>query len=153
MTTLSHAERELDILGLTKDSEDELNRLMREDILDIIDMFSTQGHSGVSASYAIGILEKLLRFEPITPLTGEDDEWVALGYSDDVYYQNKRSSRIFKGTDGRAYDIEGIIFYEEYIDDDGDLRKSHFTSGDSRVYITFPYTPVTVYQEYIEGKS
>jgi len=71
-------------------------------------------------------------------------------------YQNKRCSRIFKGSDGRAYDIEGKVFWEWYErelypDEEGypgtikDTRS--FTSCDSRVYVEFPYTPNTVYEE------
>lgn len=99
-------------------------------------MFSEQGHSGFSASYAINILEKLLRFEPITPLTGNDDEWTELDYDKDTKYQNKRYSRVFKDADGKAYDSEGKIF-----SDNG--GKSWYQSKDSRVYIDFPYVPKT----------
>lgn len=54
---------------------DGMQELIKKDILDIVDMFADQGHSGMSAAYTLGILERLLRFKPITPLTGEEDEW------------------------------------------------------------------------------
>ena len=71
-TFLNYAKSEFDIIGMTEDSEDEINQDMRKCILDIVQMFADQGHSGFSASYAINILEKLLRYEPLSPLTGED---------------------------------------------------------------------------------
>jgi hypothetical protein len=72
-----------------------------------------------------------MRFEPLTPLTGEDNEWNQIK---DNLYQNRRSPRVFK-EDGQAYDIDGIVFR----DPDG----CYVTNKDSRVNITFPYTPVT----------
>lgn len=133
-----HAENELNILLNKCEDEEgkELQKVMNNDILEIVEAFSNQGHSGVSAGYAISLLQKLLKYEPITPLTGNDDEWNKLDYGDDIKYQNKRCSRVFKNADGQAYDSEGKIF-----SDDG--GKSWYQSKDSRVNITFPYIPHT----------
>lgn len=134
-----HAERELNKLVeiCKKENEDtELQEIMNKDILDVVEIFSNQGHSGFSASYAINMINKLLKYEPITALTGEDAEWTKLDYTDEVCYQNKRCSRVFKDANGQAYDIEGKIF-----SDNG--GKSWYTSRDSRVNIEFPYVPHT----------
>lgn len=50
---------------------------MHDNIISIVEMFSEQGHSSFSASYAISHLTRLLEFKPLSPLTGEDDEWWA----------------------------------------------------------------------------
>lgn len=113
-----------------------MQKQINQDILAVVEVFSNQGHSGFSASYAIGMIQKLLSYEPITPLTGADDEWTQLDYNNDTKYQNKRCSRVFKDANGQAYDIEGKIF-----SDDG--GKSWYQSKDSRVYIKFPYRPKT----------
>ena len=149
MALLDFAKRELDLVGMTEDNPDEMNQMMRKHILHMVEEFSDEGHSGFSAAYAINILEKLLRFEPLTPLTGSDEEWNRLDYSpDDMKSQNKRCSHVFKGVDGRAYDSEGIIFYDWVKDEEtGQLRKSHFTGSGSRVYIEFPYVPTREYRE------
>jgi hypothetical protein len=120
-------------------SGDEMNNAMCEHILKMVDVFAEEGHSGFSANYAISILQKLLRFEPLSPLTGEDDEWNCVSeYCEGETYQNKRLSRVFKqGKDGQAYDINGKVFVEP---DD-----VSYTSRDSRVYIEFPYVPHTEY--------
>jgi hypothetical protein len=119
-------------------SGDEMNDAMCEHILKMVNVFAEEGHSGFSAEYAISILQKLLRFEPLSPLTGENDEWKLCEYSEGETYQNKRLSRVFKeGKDGQAYDIRGKVFVEP----DG----CSYTSRDSRVYIEFPYTPKTEY--------
>ena len=146
MSVLDHAERELDLMGLSDDGD--MNGAMRKHILHMIKEFAGEGHSGFSASYAIQVLEKLLRFEPITPLTGEDWEWNNVSeMSGETLYQNARCGRVFKDKDG-AYDIDGKVFYEWYTDEEtGEKRKSHYTGLESRVPVTFPYTPTTVYEE------
>ena len=119
-------------------SGDEMNDAMCEHILKMVNVFAEEGRSGFSAEYAISILQKLLRFEPLSPLTGEDDEWRLCEYSEGETYQNKRLSRVFKeGKDGQAYDINGKVFVEP--------NGASYTSRDSRVYIEFPYVPHTEY--------
>ena len=116
-------------------SDDEMNNEMCNHILKMIDVFVEERHSGFSAEYAINILQKLLRWEPLSPLTGGDDEWCEVS---DELFQNKRLSHVFKnGKDGQAYDIEGKVFVEP----DG----CSYTSRDSLVYIEFPYVPNTEY--------
>jgi hypothetical protein len=146
MSIFDHAERELDLIGMHDDGD--MNGAMRRHILHMIGEFSKEGHSGFSASYAIQCLERLLRFEPLSPLTGEDWEWVDVGeISGEPLWQNARCSRIFKNKEG-AYNIDGKVFYDWRTDPEtGEKHKSHFTSKDSRTPVTFPYVPVTVYEE------
>lgn len=140
MNLVEFAKSELDII-LNKCEDEEakkMQEMINKDILEVVEIFSKQGHSGFSANYAINLITKLLKYEPITPLTGEDNEWTLLDYGDDIIYQNKRCSRVFKDKNGKAYDIDGKIFS----DNNG---KTWFTKGggESRTYITFPYTPKT----------
>lgn len=150
MSLYDFAERELDAIGMN--DGDEMNGAMRKHILYMVSEFSKEGHSGFSAGYAISLLSKLLKYEPLTPLTGEDWEWVEIskemsGSNDGTLYQNARCSHVFKDDNG-AYDIDGKVFYDWYTDEEtGEKRKSHFTNINSRVPVTFPYTPVTVYEE------
>lgn len=130
-STVDHVKREM------PESDDPMQNMMRDHLIRMGQLFSIEGHSGFSASYAVSALEKLLRHEPLGPLTGEPDEWVELGYGDDMKAQNKRCGHVFMRADGTAYDSEGRIFREP----DGCC----FTSGDSRVDITFPYTPTREY--------
>ena len=138
---LAHADRELPKpkVGDGIEEGDDMQELMNQQIKEVILVFGTHGHSGFSASYATNILEKLLRFEPLGPLTGEPDEWTLLDYDSDSGYQNKRCSHVFKGADGKAYDIQGKVFCEP--------NGCTYTSRASRVYITFPYTPSIEYVE------
>lgn len=134
----------------TDNYKDDMQKMICEHVLRLLHVFADEGHSGSSAPYAINMFEKLAKFEPLVPLTGEDWEWNDVSeYSPGkVYFQNKRCSHVFKDETG-AYDIQGKVFYD-WIDDDGDRFKSYYTSSDSRVYVTFPYTPHT---EYVEGVS
>lgn len=150
MTMLDYAERELDLIGLTADSEDEMNRMMRKHILHMVNEFAEEGHSGFSAGYALNILKSLLAFKPLAPLTGADDEWNEVG---DGLWQNRRASSVFKDENG-AYWSDGVVFWEWFVDPDTDERsKSYFTSKNSRVPIeSFPWTmpEKPEYREWIE---
>lgn len=139
MSIIEWAKRELDYAGYTEGSEDEINAWMRKDILQLLEVFAEQGHSGFSASYAINLFQTLANWKPLTPLTGDEGEWMEVG--PDVW-QNKRASNVFKGEDGRAYWMDGIVFWEWFTDPETNERfKSYFTSRDSRVYIdSFPWT-------------
>ncbi len=135
--TLNHAKRELALLGyapVEELPETDPNKWIQESILELIEVFSKQGHSGSSAPYVIGMFFKLASFEPITPLTGEDSEWEKVDFQT---FQNIRCSRVFKNINtGAIYDVQGKVFEEP----DG----SRFANNDSIVDITFPYTPNTV---------
>lgn len=127
---LNYAKRELALLQSNKEEViDETQVHINKDILDIVELFSNQNHSGSSATYVVDILERLLRFEPIKPLTGEDDEWEDVG---EGLYQNKRCSHVFKEK-GQAKDIRGKLF-----SDDG---KVWYSDSKSIVNVEFPYYP------------
>ena len=137
---INYAKDEMDLIGLREDSEDEMNRAMREHILQMVKVFSDEGHSGFSANYALAILKKVLDFKPLSALTGEDDEWLEVA---DELYQNKRASNVFKDKDG-AYWSDGIVFWEWFTPWDngvaGEPFKTYFTSKDSAVRIeSFPW--------------
>ena len=126
---------------------DEMQGMICDHVLKLLDVFADEGHSGSSAPYAVNVFKKLAMFEPIVPLTGEDWEWTELDYGVDPKWQNKRCSRVFKDANGDAYDIDGIVFYEWFEDENHERHKSHYTCRESRVAVTFPYTPTTVYKE------
>lgn len=149
MSLLSHAEKELDLIGLT--DKDEYNGMMRKHILHMIKEFSDEGHSGFSANYAISILSKLLAYKPLSPLTGNDDEWVDVsqygGKGDRPLFQNNRRSSVFKDDTG-AWDIDAKVFWEwaqrPYDEDEEGYPgvktyKTYYTGKGSQMPVTFPY--------------
>jgi hypothetical protein len=120
---------------------DEMQESMCKHVLDLLIVFSQEGHSGSTAPYAINLFSTLAKYKPIAPLTGEECEWVDVAeYNGSPMWQNKRCSSVFKDETG-TYDIDGRVFWEWYKDDKtGEIHKTYFTSKGSRVYITFPYT-------------
>lgn len=154
MNYREHAQREFHAAGWTDGDGkflDGMQEMMCTQVLELLDAFSAHGHSGSSAPYAIDLFEKLAKFEPIMPITGADSEWAEVA---DGVFQNKRCSHVFKDSgrfDGKPYDIEAVIFYDWYTDEDGEKHKSHFTSRDSARVIEFPYTPKREYMERIES--
>jgi len=155
--TQTHALTEFKAAGWLDDDGnyiDEMQEAICNHVLELIKVFSDEGHSGSTAPYTIDLFKKLAMFEPIVPLTGEDWEWTEIaremsGSNNGTVYQNKRCSRVFKDDDG-AYDIDGKVFYNWYTNENGKRFKSYYTSRDSRVPVSFPYTPTTVYEETVE---
>ena len=156
MNLIEHAKNEFKSAGyipLDQEQEDGPNKWIQENILELLEVFGNQGHSGTSASYCIDMFKKLANYEPICPLTGEDDEWTCLDYGfNGPAYQNKRCSHVFKDKDGKAYDIDGYIFWhwveiplDEGEEDYPGIRKSYFGSNYSKRLIEFPYVPKKEY--------
>lgn len=140
---MDHAKRELEAAGfMSKDGF--YGDMLGKAALELMEVFVKQGHSGMSAPAVAGVFGKLAMFEPLGPLTGEDDEWAEVASQNGPLYQNKRCSHVFKDNDG-AYDIEGRVFREP--------SGACFTSRDSRVPVTFPYTPTREYVDVPEERE
>lgn len=113
------------------------NRWMADGTVELLAVLSHQGHSGSSIGFAaLQFFSAMARLKPWGPLTGADDEW-SEPYDSEGSVQNRRCSHVFKGSDGRAYDINGRVFREP----DGCC----YTNKESRVFVEFPYTPKTEY--------
>lgn len=123
---IEYAKRELKYLI---DSEEPYDNMMAKSVLELLEVFSNQGHSGFSAPWCLSLFNRIAHWKPLSPLTGEDDEWNEISPG---RYQNKRYSSVFKDEDGKAYDIDGKIF-----SDDG--GETWFSNKNSRVFIEFPY--------------
>lgn len=128
------AEGELNLLLKScKDSESlKTQKAVNDDILDIIKLFSNQGHSGFSAGYSLNILKRLLDYKPLSAITDDEDEWEQLNYSPDLAYQNKRCPSLFRDADGKVYNVEARIFS----DDNG---HTWYNCKESREYVELPY--------------
>lgn len=133
---LSHLRRE--VPGWF-DEDDGPNLWIAQGTVDLLAVLASQGHSGGSINFAVKFFSKMALFEPWGPLTGEENEWNTIG---DGRQQNRRCSHVFRDSNGQAYDINGKVF----TDPDG----GSYTSIDSRVDVTFPYTPHTEYVEVAE---
>lgn len=94
-----HARRELEALGNGPEIDDH--------VIEMVKIFSAAGHSGYSGFYTIGLLERLLRFENLTELTDNPDEWYYHDYSLSGWkkgiYQNIRNGEAFSFDGGKTY--------------------------------------------------
>ena len=134
MSLAEHARRELTHAGWFK-PEGMYGGMVGDAVMELINLFVKQGHSGMSASIVLGLFSGLADYKPIGPLTGADDEWNEVGDEDgQKLYQNNRCGRVFKRGDF-AYDIEGKVFKEK--------SGACYTNKESRVAVTFPYAPKT----------
>ena len=140
-------------LQLILDNCDEESRslqtLINTNILNIVSLVASQGHTGFTASYLINTLNKLLRYQPLSSLTGNEEEWELVDENMGLY-QNIRCPSVFRNIEGKAYNVEGKVFTE-------DNGHTWFTCRDSRVDITFPYNvpqyPESVFLKVTERKQ
>lgn len=110
--------------------ECEMQGAVCRNVMDMLAVFSTEGHSGSSAPYTLNVFDRLAHWKPISPLTGSDDEWIQVG---DDCYQNKHCSSVFKkGKDGKAYWLDAYVFRVP--------NGCTFTSYRSRQFIEFPWS-------------
>ena len=158
MGLIDHAKTELEIAGLFDKEGDFYEGMTGKAVMELIEVFSKQGHSGMSAPMVADIFKKLANYEPLGPITGKDEEWSDvrdLG-NGKPWYQNKRCSALFKdGKDGRPYYIDAVIKRDQRgVTWSGMawLSEEDYKSGDrskmvgKKGYIkSFPFTPKTFY--------
>jgi hypothetical protein len=93
---VNHAKLELELLGE--------GDWIKSSVLKCVEAFSDAGHSGSSAEHTIYLLERLLRFQNLTPLTDRPQEWMEVGIHGDVtVWQNMRNSEAFSHDGGKHY--------------------------------------------------
>lgn len=151
MNMIEFAKSELERLENSCDKDDveaiNLQKQVTSDVLAIVDLFVAQKHSGFSANYILNIIERLLRYKPLTAIEDKPDDWIDCSQFGLDVKQHKRCGEVFKRPDGTFYWVNGKIFS----DDNG---KSWYTSRDSIVDITMPFN-VPLYSEnvYVEPES
>ncbi|MDQ0694211.1 hypothetical protein [Streptomyces sp. W4I9-2] len=95
---VDHARRELALIG-----EDEW---LTNGLCKVIEAFAAMGHSGSSAEHSTAVLEKLLRYQPLSPITDDPAEWEdrseMSGYP---IWQNTRDSRAMSRDGGKTYTL------------------------------------------------
>lgn len=103
MNLTDYATNELELAGLL-DNDSDYGGMLGRAVLEIVDTFSKQGHSGSSALAAIDLVSKLLQYQPLTPLTYEDHEWMK---HDEKTWQHRRKFSIFSDDQGDSwYDLD-----------------------------------------------
>ena len=111
----------------TEPGEKEMQNKMNNDVLELLKVFSEQGHSGFSAPIASKLFYKLANHKLITEIEDNPDDWDDNG-------QHKYISSIFKRDDGTCYYMYGRLFAEPNSD-------NFFYNKASNVDVTFPIKP------------
>ncbi len=107
------------------------DQAMAVSLLAAIGAFAAYSHSGSSGPAAAAVLLRLIHQKPLSPLTGDEDEWVHVTDDPKPLWQNKRCGSVF--TDGTgAYDIDAQVTRYP----DGTLVSQ---DEDRRTVIAFPY--------------
>lgn len=101
-----HAEREMRLAGLY-DEDADYDGMIPEAVMAVVRTFAEAGHSGASAGLTLSILEKLLRFETLTPITSDPDEWMNVSEdSGAALWQSRRNPSVFSEDGGATwYDL------------------------------------------------
>lgn len=96
---VDHARRELALIG-----EDEW---LTNGLCKVIEAFAEMGHSGFSAAHSTAVLEKLLRFQPLSPLTDDPAEWIdrAQEMGGEPFWQSARDPRAMSTDGGKTYTL------------------------------------------------
>ena len=106
MTLAEHVRHELELVGEEPEIVDWY--------VKVAETFSEFGHSGASAEYTLRVLEQVLRYKNLTPLTDDPAEWMDVSeYTEGPMWQNIRNSGAFSQNGGKTYTLVGE---EEYIE-------------------------------------
>ena len=158
MSTTSHAKFELELAGFFGEDSD-YGGAIGEAVMELMEVFEKQGHSGGSAPIVASLFHKLANYKPLGPITGKDEEWGDVSdLAGTLWYQNKRESGLFKHKDGKITYNSAII-----------KRCPNGTTWSGPIYMTredainstnrfhssleikgFPFTPKTFYIDVLE---
>ena len=140
---VEHAERELGLAGMYdyKVDGDEMlgdyNKMVADAVMELIEIFAKQGHSGFSAGMARELFNELANYKALTPLTDDPDEWndvSDIGGIDYLMWQNKRDSMNFSKDGGETWVHLDDEDFSEYFEDShskSDLNKKKSTEEES----------------------
>jgi len=112
---VAHAKRELMLAGMIEENPSETddkisaqyNNMVSKSVIELIDKFSKQGHSGFSAGMTTQLFDLLAQYKTITPITNNPFEWqdtaeVISGESG-VMWQNLRDPSYFSDDGGQTW--------------------------------------------------
>ena len=105
------------------------DKQIAEDILDLVRLYESQGHSGGSGKFCVDTFKRLVEFKPLGVLKGTPDEWLRV---DEHTLQNIRCPHVYFDHERNiAFDACAKVFSRD--------GKNWFTTNESAVEISFPY--------------
>ena len=109
MSFVDYAREELTRAGMF-DADSDYNGEAGKAVMELVEVFAKQGHSGASAWLVRNLFEKVTSYEPLTPLSSDPDEWhdVSEGAGRPMW-QSKRKPTVFSNDGGQTwYDIDEV---------------------------------------------
>jgi len=106
-----HALQELKIAGMF-DEDSDYDGMLGKAIMDVVEAFCRQGHSGGSASIVLQAMPKLLAWENLTPITDDPKYWMNVqeqygedgaGHGMEGVWQCRRNPALFSLDGGKTY--------------------------------------------------
>ncbi len=114
MSLVQHAKNELAFTGYG----DDYDGMIGTAVMELIEKFADQGHSGYSAFKVAAIFNELASYRPLSELTRNPDEWMhieeAVAGRPDMW-QNKRRPDAFSTNGGMTYYLLDEPADSEYI--------------------------------------
>lgn len=100
---IAHVKREL---RLGKVDSSLYGKLLPDAILELAEVFDRQNHSGMSASITSQIFCELVKWNPLSPLTNDPEEWNDVSAAfEKPYWQSRRKPSAFSNDGGITYRI------------------------------------------------
>lgn len=110
MSLVQHAKEELTRAGLFEKGSD-YDGMLGDAVLELIEKFAEQGHSGFSAHLTIDLFQRLAKFQTLSPITSNPDEWMCVSdyFEGKGVWQNRRNPAVFSNDAGKTwYDIDEL---------------------------------------------
>lgn len=106
-----HAKEELQLAGLF-DKDSDYDGMIGKAVMELVEVFSKQGHSGFSAGLTLQIFNEVANYKNLTPIGKSKDEWMNVSeHSIEPMWQNKRRGTTFSRDGGKTwYDIDDDKF-------------------------------------------
>lgn len=114
MNTIERAKRELKLAGYNPDfdrkdiktTQDYADQVAHS-VVELLEVFSKQGHSGMSANFTLQLFDRLVRHKALTELTDNPEEWEDMTeQSGRTCYQSNRQPSCFSEDMKTYYDID-----------------------------------------------
>lgn len=139
MSLVEFARQELEEAGYFDREKDFYGGMTGKSVLELIECFSKQGHSGMSAGIVRQLFNKLANYNPITAILDTPESWMEVSQGT---YQHKKLSGLFKNSiDGQAYYLDAIVFQGP---EDYDTFTGTVEDITSRQYVkSWPFIPKT----------
>lgn len=111
---VEHAKVEMKMVGLDKPDAD-YDGMLYNAVLELIEVFASQGHSGFSAELTLELFNELAKFQNLSDITANEAEWEDISEMwGSAHWQNKRNSALFSEDNGKTYynveDKENVVY-------------------------------------------